>query len=112
MEVFGRAGKVITIPKYFYDGDGNKICKVLYATQDKGEVNFFTEIIEPEIAPDENTHVDTKVYVRDNKQEEWHPAYFKGINRQFYQVWKNGAISFSIKGEIHKTSSWKYCKLA
>ena len=60
--------------------------------------------------------VDTLVWVRDYKSDEWTLRYFKGFSRTpsayppgyDYEVWALGATSVTAAGD---TEHWRYCEL-
>ena len=60
--------------------------------------------------------VDTLVWVRDYKSDEWTLRYFKGFSRTpsayppgyDYEVWALGATSVTAEGD---TEHWRYCEL-
>lgn len=56
--------------------------------------------------------VDTKVYVRDSKNEQWLPRYFATYDEYTDSVmtYDNGATSWSGRSEL--TNRWNYAKLA
>lgn len=56
--------------------------------------------------------VDTKVYVRDSKNEQWLPRYFAKYDEYTDSVmtYDNGATSWSGRSEL--TNRWNYAKLA
>ena len=63
-------------------------------------------------APTENTPDDTKVYVRDNSDDEWEPAHFAGMSsypNYPYTVYIDGMSSFTAEGRIE---NFRYAKLA
>lgn len=55
---------------------------------------------------------DTKVYVRDSKNEQWKPRYFAKYDEYTDSVmtYDNGATSWSGRSEL--TNRWNYAKLA
>ena len=58
--------------------------------------------------------VDTKVYVRDRKEDEWIPRYFSEFKNGIVYVWPNGTTSFTSGGYlfVFEKISYKYAKLA
>lgn len=53
--------------------------------------------------------VDTKIWVRDSKCEEWVPRYFAKYENGVFGAWNSGATSFSAEDSV---TNWKYAKLA
>ena len=58
--------------------------------------------------------VDTKVYVRDRKEDEWIPRYFSEFKNGIVYVWPNGTTSFTSGGYffVFEKIRYKYAKLA
>ena len=76
---------------------------------EKGIKNILTPLSEPEIDWSTVT-VDTPIYVRDNKTDEWKPRHFAIYKNGTIYAWRSGTTSFSAK---HKWClNWKYAKLA
>lgn len=56
--------------------------------------------------------VDTKVYVRDRKEDEWIPRYFSEFKDGRVYVWITGATSFTVNSMGSGKISYIYVKLA
>ena len=61
-----------------------------------------------EIAPDENTPKDTKVWVRNHINSSWVRGYLSGVIDGEFFCFYCGCTSWS----EYRTKIWKYCKLA
>lgn len=52
--------------------------------------------------------VDTKIYVRNNIEDEWLPSHFAAFADDKVYAWNDGRTSFSGKSKF----GWKYASLA
>lgn len=53
--------------------------------------------------------VDTPIWVRDDKDDEWEPQHFAKYEGGFIHTWYDGMTSWTANGY---TVGWKYAKLA
>lgn len=54
--------------------------------------------------------VDTKIFVRDDQEDEWQPRYFAKFKHDHVYAWQGGNTSFTATKE--EISPWAYAKLA
>jgi len=61
-----------------------------------------------EYSPWDNIEIDTKIFVRDDENDNWQYAYFAGYKEDKVCAFTHGSTSWSNKGIRY----WKYAKLA
>lgn len=67
-----------------------------------------SEYIEPQIDWNK-VKVDTPIWVRDTKDDEWEPRHFARCENGEVYAWDGGMTSWSTGGDVSK---WEYAKLA
>lgn len=93
--------------------DGKAKCKLEYCWQDSyipDDIFDYEAIVEYE-SPVENLPVDTKIYVRDGRNDPWeirHFSHYSKITGRIYTFWENET---SDSCQHDRPDSWTYAKL-
>lgn len=65
----------------------------------------------PEYTIPEDTPIDTRVWVKEKRTDDWEPWHFAGFMSDSYAVWADGATSFSVdkNSQYGMQVAFKYC---